>query len=42
MEYIIVVLLMIIAIFLYNIQQFCKGIKRDLYEIINKKKWVGD
>lgn len=39
MEYIIVVLLIVIAILLFNINHFCRGIKRDLYEIKTRRKW---
>ena len=35
--HILIGLLILIAIFLYNIQHFCKGIKRDLFGIVNAK-----
>lgn len=38
MEYVIVVLLAIIAMLLFNINHFCRGIKRELYGIKTRRK----
>ena len=39
LEYLIIFLLIVIAMILFNISHFCRGIKRDLFEIKTGKKW---